>query len=147
MTVEVAGVWETGWDAPRQEVDRWKFMLKEFGVDKLHMSPVSGIFADTTQTLLIEHRNLETLIPDARAAGKVIVFVDEAATVELPAFKHPVDVLYVTGKTSFSPYVSFFDAEAGDLSVKIPTVRNAGGFWSNQAMALVLYDRMLKKAV
>lgn len=144
MTVEVAGVWETGWDAPRQEVDRWKFMVKEFGVDKLHMSPVSGIYVGTTQTLVTEHKNLEALIPAARAAGKTVVFVDEKATVELPDFKHPADVLYVTGKTSFSPYASFFAADEGDLAVKIPTVVNSGGFWSNQAMALVLYDRMLK---
>ena len=144
MTVEVAGVWETGWDAPRQEVDRWKFMLKEFRVAKLHMSPVSGIFVGTTQIFLEEHRNLETVIPDARAAGKTVVFVDEGATASLSDFVHPANVLYVTGKTSFSPFISFFDAAAGDLAVKILTVTNQGGFWSNQAMALVLYDRMLK---
>ena len=45
MTVEVAGMWEVGYDAPLSESVRWEMLLLEFGVDRLHMIPVSGIAA------------------------------------------------------------------------------------------------------
>jgi hypothetical protein len=146
MTVCVGGYWEAGWDVPRLEYDRWQFMLKEFGVDELHMAPISGIMAGTTQTFLTEHQNLEALIVAARAAGKTVVFVDEAAEISLPDFDHPADVLYLTGRTTLSVYAAYFSAEQGDVAVKVPTMVNQGGFWAHQAMALVLYDRYLKQA-
>ena len=144
MAVKVAGAWETGWLSPREEFELWKHPLREYGVDEICMSPVSGIKAGINQTLLVEKQQIETFITDARAAGMALVFVDEAAETLLADFVHPENVLYVLGKTSLSPYVAFYDANLGDLAVKIPTVQNTGGLWAHQAATMVLHDRFLK---
>lgn len=145
MSVKVAGIWETGWVSPREEYEMWHHPMLEFGVDEICMSPVSGIKADTIQNFLVECPQIETAIVNARAAGMAVVFVDEAASVELADFTHPIgDVLYVMGKTSLSPYVSFYDAGQGDLAVKISTAINQGGLWAHQAATIVLHDRFVK---
>jgi len=144
MAVKVAGIWETGWVSPREEYELWQHPLLEYGVDEICMSPVSGIKAGTIQTLLVECPQIETFITNARAAGMTVVFIDEAATTELAAFTHPENVLYVCGRTSQSPYVSFFDAGQGDEAVKISTAQNQGGLWAHQAATMVLHDRFMK---
>jgi hypothetical protein len=144
MSVKVAGAWETGWVSPKEEYELWQHPLREYGVGEICMSPVSGIMAGTSQTLLVEKQQTETFIVDARAAGMIIVFIDEAAETELPDFVHPENVLYVLGKTSMSPYVLFYKPELGDLAVKIPTAQNTGGLWAHQAATMVLHDRFLK---
>ena len=144
MAVKVAGIWETGWVSPREEFDLWQHPLLEYGVDEICMTPVSGIKAGTIQTLLAECPQIETFITNARAAGMTVVFVDESATTEMKDFTHPANVLYVMGKTTLSPYQLFYDANLGDLAVKIPTVLNTGGLWSHQAATMILNDRFEK---
>jgi hypothetical protein len=41
--VVVAGMWELGWNTPIKEIDLWRYPLKDFGVDRFYMTPISGI--------------------------------------------------------------------------------------------------------
>lgn len=135
MTVRVVGFWEQGWDAPMQEFDKWKYPLREFEVDEFIMCPISGISQKVT-----EYDNLYDVLE--KNSDLTPVFVDEKAEIWLEDFEHPENVLYILGKTSFSPYL--INKSQDVISVKIRTKRNKGGFWGHQAISLVLYDRMIK---
>lgn len=136
MSIEVLGCWEYAWQCPLREHDLWVHMLKEFGINSFNMYPVSGI-----QKNVKEVADVTSFIQNS---DKTVVFVDEAADIELPEFIHPKDALYVAGKTTFSPYITSFDPQK-HTAVKIPSVRNTGGFWGHQAISMVLYDRFLKE--
>lgn len=137
--IEVAGIWEEGWNVPIMEVTQWEMMLREFGVDHLNMTPVSGIAAPWgNKPWLTEYNDMAEVIADHSALTPV--FVDEAATVELQDFQHPADALYVFGRAGYSPFESIGE---GHLSVKIMTPC-PGCLWAHQACAFLLYDRMLK---
>lgn len=132
MSVKVAGCWELGWSAPITEIDLW-LHLRDFGVDGLCMSPVSGIasnavseFADT-QAIIDAHPEL------------TLVYVDEDGETGLADFIHPKDCLYVFGKGSFSPWKSA--GKPKGCSVRIETPSSSGLLWPHQAAAIVLYDR------
>lgn len=140
MAVKVAGHWESGWDVPLNEFHRWKHPLMEFGVNEFYMTPISGI----SETRVIERASVDEIITENPTF--VNVYVDENATVELPDFVHPENALYIVGKTSYSPYATHF-REGIDVAVKIPSVTNNGGFWSHQAISMILYDRYLKTRV
>lgn len=137
MTVKVAGLWELGWCAPITEFDLWTFPLRVFGVDEWCMSPVSGI--DKPRVTEFDH------IGDAIRANPElsVVFLDEKGDVPLSEFEHPEDVLYITGRASFSPLQSI-GAEHEHVSVRIETAEGKGLLWPHQAIAIVLYDRASK---
>lgn len=133
--VIIASYWELGYDSPLREMERWKFMAKDFGVDKIHMLPVSGISDPLFEDL-----------PDLQAVfdkypGVPAVFIDEHADTDLGSFMHPEDVIYVFGRTGYSPLALKRET---DLGVVIPTPNNLAGMWSHQAATLVLYDRFMK---
>lgn len=131
MTVEVAGLWELGWSAPLTEVTQWEMVMREFGVDRLNMAPVSGI----SKRWVSEYPSINELLADRDHLTQV--FVDENGGCELGDFLHPDDALYVFGKGTYSP----FSALAKDsLSVRIGSV-TPGMMWPHQAAAIVLYDR------
>lgn len=136
--VSVAGLWELGWNTPIKEADLWEFPLRDFGAERWHMSPISGI----AHTFVDERPDLAEVIADYRARGVPVVFVDEKGTTPLRAFEHPADALYVLGKTSLSPLVAY--GRDGDLSVRVETALDGGLLWAHQAAALVLYDRQVK---
>jgi hypothetical protein len=110
--------------------------LKEFGVNEMHMVPVTGIDKARAK----EYNDLQEILDEN--PDLVRVYVDESADVSLPQFKHPENALYIFGKTSLAPYKVY--AKPGDLVVKIDSVANNGGFWSHQAASMILYDRFAK---
>jgi len=130
--IEVAGIWEQGWNVPLMEADQWEMVMAEFGVERLNMTPISGI----DKPWIHEYPSIEELLADR--SHLTPVFVDESAEVELSEFEHPKDALYVFGRCSYSP----FHGHEGQ-AVKIQTVK-PGMLWPHQAMAIVLYDRSQK---
>lgn len=141
-TVKIASFWELSWNAPIKEMQLWEFPMKEFQVDSLHMLPFTGL--ERSNSYLTEYENFADLI--AANSDSTVVFVDEGATEGLSTFVHPENVLYVFGRTGFSPLTVYenFDGEE-HFSVSIETPQNTGLLWSHQAATMVLYDRMLKQ--
>lgn len=134
--IAVAGLWELGWNTPIKEVDLWQYPLRDFGVERFYMTPVSGI----NSRHVIERPALHDIL--AECAGLTAVFVDERAEVPLPDLDHPSDALYLFGKANYSPFLSM--RRDGDMAVSIPTAANRGMLWPHQAAAIVLYDRLVK---
>lgn len=132
--IKVLGCWEVGWNVPLTESDLWIMPLREFGVDELLMTPVSGI----------AYKRVREYPSVAEALGAhpnlTPVFVDEKGEVELEDFEHPEDAIYVFGKVSYSPYIQL---GSGHKSVRIKTEAK-GMLWPHQAMSIVLYDRTRK---
>jgi hypothetical protein len=139
MTAEVIAHWEIGWDTPWQEYSWWKHPLQEFGVNEFHMIPRTGI----QRPGVIEFNHLQEAYD--KFPAHTVVFVDESADDELQNFVHPENALYVIGKTSYSPYVNRGNIQ-NYKCVKIPSIANDGGFWGNQAISIILYDRYLKES-
>jgi tRNA(Leu) C34 or U34 (ribose-2'-O)-methylase TrmL len=137
MTVKVVGHWERGWDTPWQEFNWWKHPLMEYGVNEFYMTPITGL----EKAAVIEHTSIDTILSENSTMTHV--YVDEAATTELPDFVHPENAMYIVGRTGYSPYLTHF-REGIDVAVKIPSVTNNGGFWGHQAVTMILYDRYLK---
>lgn len=136
--IEIVGVWEQGWNYPLMEATEWEMMLREFNIATLSMTPVSGISAPWgSKPWLSEYDS----IADAIAAKPDLtpVYVDENATVELDAFVHPEDALYIFGRAGFAPTIP-----EGAESVKISTPC-PGCLWAHEACAIVLYDRHRKQ--
>lgn len=131
--IKIAGCWELGWNTPILEYDLYHFIAKEYQADELIMTPVSGINKKVTEYAAIE---------DAIAANPALtpIFIDENGTEELTDFVHPVDALYIFGKSNYSPMLSIGEHK----SIKINTPMNLGGLWAHQAMTLVLHDRFKK---
>lgn len=134
MTVEIAGLWELGYSAPLSESVQWELLLREFGVERLNMTPVSGIDA----RWIYEYPTLDELMSDR--SHLTPVFVDECGGVELQDFKHPEDALYVFGKLTYSPFNNLAQSH---LSVRIDSPK-PGMMFPHQAAALVLYNRFSK---
>jgi len=134
--IEVAGLWELGWSVPIMEADMWEYVLKEFGIEKLNMTPITGI----DKQWITEYSNLEELIYNKQ--DLIPVFVDEKGEVELSDFVHPENALYVFGKGNWSPfnnYAHVYDCK----SVRIDSIK-PGCLWPHQALALILYNRSKK---
>lgn len=135
----MAGLWEFGYSTPLAELDLWRFPLRDFQVDKLYMSPVTGI----RSTEVTEVHDLNELLQNLRRVGVQVVFVDEKGTTELRDFIHPTgDVIYVFGKASMSPMQAYF--QEGDMSLIIKTPETKGLLWPHQCAVTLLYDRMNK---
>lgn len=134
MVVEVAGHWERGWSAPLTEVTQWQMVMRSFGVERLNMTPVSGI----DKRWVHEYPTLIDLLADRSHLTPVCV--DEKSNVELAEFEHPQEALYVFGKARYSP---FSDMAKDYLSVRIDA-EVPGMMWPHQALAVVLYDRHKK---
>lgn len=132
--IEVAGIWEQGWNTPIKEADLWDMAMRSFGVEMMNMTPVSGIFHKRVD----EYHSMEDLLKAKDHLTRV--YVDEKGEVELAEFEHPEDALYIFGKCGYSPLMQ---AGHGHLSVRIDCPK-LGMFWPHQAMALVLYDRSKK---
>lgn len=131
--VEVGGLWEMGWSAPITEADLWEMVLRSYGVERLNMTPVSGI----DKRWISEYHSMDELI---ESRDLTPVFIDENGETELSDFEHPENALYVLGKATYSP----FQVMAQDhLSVRIDCP-SMGMLWPHQALAVVLYDRSKK---
>ena len=131
--IKVVGCWELGWSTPIMEFDLWTYPMRDFGVDELIMTPVSGIDAR-----VVEFKT----VPDVIAANPdlVPVYIDEDADTELCHFQHPPDALYILGKANYSPYAC--TGKQG-IAVRVET-KEHGLLWPHQAASIVLYDRYMK---
>ena len=130
--VVVAGIWEDGWNTPIKELDLWHYPLRDFAVDELAMTPISGIATNKVREFhriedIVEYYNLPVII------------CTEHGETDLADFEHPEDALYMFNRTS-----------GGELPVtpsstlKIRTSLNKGMLWGHQAASIILYDRLLK---
>ena len=132
--IEVAGVWEQGWSVPFTEHVSWEMVLKEFGVKRMNMTPITGIKG----RFVFEYQTIQEVIEDRKHLTPV--FIDENAVETLSEFEHPEDALYILGRVSHSPY----KAIGGDYkALKIETPK-PGLLWPHQALAITLYDRFIK---
>jgi len=137
MNVKVAGIWEIGWNTPIKEIDLWEMVMREFDIKDHYMSPITGIDHPVK-----ERKNIQQVLKEN--PGYTAIFCDERAETTLEDFKHPKKALYVFGRTNFSPFLSF--KRPKDLSIKIQTaLPKSGLFWSHQAAAIILHDRLLKQ--
>lgn len=135
--IKTASFWELYWNTPIKEVDLYQYPLEDFGVDEIYMHPVSGI----DNKRITEKNNLDEIL--AENSDLQVVFVSDKGATPLKEFKHPENVLYITGLTSHSDPSITHKAE-GRVSVKVETPNNEGALWGHQALAIILYDRMMK---
>ena len=133
--MEVAGIWELGWSAPKTEIELWRMAMRSFGLSRLNATPVTGI----RDRLVCEYHSMEELLADR--SHLTPVFVDEGGTTELSEFDHPDSALYVFGKAAYSPFSA--RAKQG-MSVRIDCPK-MGMLWPHQALAVVMYDRERKR--
>lgn len=131
--IAVAGFWNFGYNTPLTEISMWRFPLRDFGVDKYIMSPITGIRGKVN-----EYEDLDAILNDH--PDLTPVFVDEKGTVELQDFEHPENALYILGRPGYSPFMNYPEK----LSVRLNTKMNKGLLWADQAICIVLYDRVIK---
>lgn len=138
MTVEVAGIWEVGWNAPFTESVQWEMMLNEFGIEHLNMTPISGIAAPWgNKPWITEYSSLDDVL--AAKPRLTPVYLNENAQHPLEYFTHPEDALYVFGRASQTP------APPDNAKVVKINTPKPGCLWAHQACAIVLYDRLQKQ--
>jgi hypothetical protein len=130
--VVVAGIWESGWNTPIKEFDLWHYPLRDFGVDELAMTPVSGIATNKVR----EFHSVEDIIQHYELP---VVICSEKGEVELGEFEHPKDALYLFNRTSGGVLPGNHD-----YSIRIETKQNKGLLWGHQAASIILYDRFKK---
>jgi hypothetical protein len=130
--VVVAGVWEQGWFDFKTELNLWYFPMKDFGVDELAMSPISGLNNNKVK----EFRSVEELV---QHYGLPVILVTENGETSLETFKHPEDCLYLFNRTSGGNL-----KVNPDYSLRIDTHLNKGLLWGHQAASILLYNRLSK---
>ena len=126
----VGAIWEFGWNTPIKELDLWQFPMRDFGVDELAMTPVSGIRSNKVR----EFHSVEEMI---QHYGLPVVVCDEKGDTTLEEFEHPEDALYLFNRTSGGHLT-------GDYSLRIETKADKGLLWGHQAASIILYDRFKK---
>jgi len=131
--VVVASIWESGWNTPIKEFDLWYYPLKDFGIDELAMTPVSGIRLNNK---VKEFHSVEEIV---QHYGLPIIICTEKGETSLENFKHPKDALYLFNRTSGGEL-----PVKEDFSVRIETKLNKGMLWGHQAASIILYDRFKK---
>ena len=139
MSIRVAGIWEQGWNTPILEADIWEMAVREFGVEKFYMTPVSGIL----HPIVIERPSIPDILKENET--HTAVFVDEKAETDLTEFKHPENALYVFGRVDHSGVLLY--KRESDLSVKFSTPSDTGLLWPHQALVILMYDRFLKEMI
>jgi len=131
--VKLAGLWEFGWSAPFNEYDLWGYLVQEFEVMELIMSPVTGILRDVT-----EYPSLVQAVE--RNPDYTPVVLDEHGEHILSSYQHPVNALYLFGKAGTSVMPLFDDP----ITVRVETPKLLGGLWPHQVAGIVLHDRWIK---
>lgn len=134
--IKVVGAWEFSFNAPLTEYDMWAYPLRDFGVDEVIMTPISGINCKRNFKELID-------IPTAIEENPELtpVYLDEKGTTELSDFEHPENALYILGRAGYSPWMS---NNKDGISVKIETKNDGGTLWPHQVICIALHDRMMK---
>jgi len=134
--IEVAGMWEDGWNVPLQESVQWEMMLREYDINTLNMTPVSGISVPWgAAPWVTEYKDMDELLEDKPDLEHV--FVTERSDTELSDFNHPENALYVFGRANQ-------DTEIPEGCKTVKIAPGKGCLWAHQACAVVLYDRFQK---
>jgi hypothetical protein len=145
--VVVAGHWEIGYMTPIMEANFWNLVLRDFQVDGWMMCPVTGIKHNEDYRLdLDEFDSYENMLASCDHLQRVFVEPrtrhQNPNTTWLHEFEHPESCVYIFGSAHYNPTI--INKREQDAVVSIKTVENKGVLWSNQCLAIVLYDRMLK---
>ena len=145
--IAVAGHWEIGYMVPIIEAPFWNLVLRDFEIDKWYMNPVSGIKHNEEQTVnLIEKPSYDEILEETKELKRVFIEPrtnhQNPETTWLHNFKHPKDCIYIFGSAHYNPTLQHKREE--DEVVSIKTVQDKGVLWSNQCLAIVLYDRYIK---
>jgi hypothetical protein len=137
--VKVAGLWEQGWTVPIIEIDSWEYPLRDFCVNQFYMTPVSGV----TGRWITEKNDIQEIIDEN--PDLTIVWVDETAETTLSDFEHPDNALYIMGRTSTRPMITYGNETHKSVKIETkPDGSNQGMLWSHQSICIVLYDRLIK---
>ena len=145
--VIVAGHWEIGYMTPIMEANYWNLVLRDFEVKKWLMCPVSGIKHNEEQKMdLFEFPSYVGMLEGCGNMERIFIEPrtrhETPDTVWLHDFEHPENCVYVFGSAHYNPTI--IHKREQDHVVSIKTVQDKGVLWSNQCLAIVLYDRMLK---
>lgn len=148
MVVKVAGHWEIGYHAPITEVYYWGFVLREFRVEDWLMAPVSGIKNPEERGVnLTEFPDYDSMLESCGDLTRVFLEPrtrhQNPDTIWLHEFEHPENCVYIFGSAHCNPTIRH--KREGDYVVSIKTPREGSVLWSNQCLALTLYDRMIIK--
>ena len=142
----VLGHWELGYHAPITEQPYWSLPLRDFGLKRLDMIPVSGIRKSEQVVDLHEWPDCGVFFKEHPDLHRVFVEPRterfNPVTTWLHDFEHPDECVYVFGSAHFNPTLNHL--RESDEVVSIKTVDDSGVLWAEQAMCLVLYDRMVK---
>jgi len=147
MSVKVAGHWEIGYMAPIMESYYWNLVCRDFNVDQWLMTPVSGIRNNEQKRIeLCEFKDYTEMLDSCGNLPRVFIEPrtshQNPITTWLHEFEHPEDCVYVFGSAHYNP--TLMHHREGDEIVSIKTLQDKGVLWSDQCLALVLYDRMIK---
>jgi hypothetical protein len=140
------GTWEIGYHAPITEQYYWSLPLRDFYISNWNMTPVSGIKSaepGVNLTEWVDYDEFFTANPNITR-----VFIEPRTehqnpdTTWLHNFEHPEDCVYVFGSAHYNPTLRH--CREGDIVVSIKTNDDKGVLWADQALCIVLYDRMVK---
>lgn len=146
--IHVVGHWEIGYMTPIMEHYYWAFVLRDFEVKHWWMNPVSGIRNTEERLVKLRERHSYDEIFEDLDKNLLRVFIEPRTkhhnpnTTWLHDFEHPRDCVYIFGSAHYNPTLNYKRAQ--DMVVSIKTIKDVGGLWSNQCLAMVLYDRMIK---
>ena len=145
--IKVAGHWEIGYMTPIQEQYYWSYPIRDFEVSEWLMSPVSGIYNQEHLNLdLIEFKDTKEMLSSCGSLKRVFIEPrtqhQNPDTIWLHEYSHPEDCVYIFGSAHFNPTLGYLRDEDDVVSIK--TKKDGGILWSNQCVAMVLYDRMVK---
>ena len=148
MTVKIAGHWEIGYHAPVTEAYYWNVVLREFQIKDWLMVPVSGIKNNEEREItLTEFSDYDSMLESTGDLTRVFLEPrtnhQNPDTTWLHEFEHPEDCVYIFGSAHYNPTIGYKRPE--DHVVTIKTRIDHGLPWSNQCLAIVLYDRMIKE--
>jgi hypothetical protein len=130
--IVVAGVWEQGWFDFKTELNLWHYPMRDFGVDEIAMTPISGLNNNKVR----EFHSVEELV---QHYGLPLIIGTEDGETSLQDFKHPEHCLYLFNRTSGGEL-----PVTPDHTLRIDTKLNKGLLWGHQAASIILHDRFKK---
>ena len=144
--VTIVGHWELENSAPLNEAKSWELLLRDFGITRWYMAPISGIKLNEQTITLIEWQTYEEIFNDLDPS--IPRWYIEPRTYVTPNttwlhnLNHPEDIIYVFGSVNVT---SAGMARENDLIVSIKTIEDKGVMYAWNAVSIILYDRMIKR--
>ena len=138
----IAGKWDTGWFSPLREFKMWETIMRPYNLDKLVMTPITGI--KTFNITLEEYESLDDILNQYSSFKKVFFECPQAVGtfLELKDYVHPDgDVIYIFGNSA-SGNASYITED--DDVVGITTPIDLTIMWAINIISMVLYDKESK---